>query len=294
MENIQGDCLCRTISIVVMNMSDPDFGAAAGAAVFRNQKSPIARCSLKWRIFDNGMVRPIVRFLMGALLVTVLAQGGCVSSPRGPVVEKSGSKPTGVYHKVKRHQTLWRICKTYNVDMAKVARINGIRDVNKIKAGQKIFIPGAKKVLHVDIYIEDLGPSGAKPAKVELAKIKGHFIWPVKGPIMKRFGRDQGRKHDGIDISAPWGIAVKAAASGKVIYSGNEVKGYGNIIIIKHGPIFTSVYAHNSVNLVREGDRVEKGQVIAKVGRTGRATGAHLHLEIRNHNKPIDPLLVLP
>ena len=104
----------------------------------------------------------------------------------------------------------------------------------------------------------------------------------------------KGRKHDGIDISAPRGTPIKSTDSGKVIYSGNEIRGYGNIVIIKHGPILTSVYAHNDVNLVQERDRVEKGQVIARVGRAGKTTGSYLHFEIRNHNRPIDPLLVLP
>jgi lipoprotein NlpD len=111
---------------------------------------------------------------------------------------------------------------------------------------------------------------------------------------MKKFGRSQSRKHDGIDIDAASGTPIRAADSGKVIYSGDEIKGYGNIVIIKHGPTLTTVYAHNAANLVREGNAVKKGQVIARVGRTGRATGSHLHFEIRNHNKPVDPLLVLP
>jgi murein DD-endopeptidase MepM/ murein hydrolase activator NlpD len=116
----------------------------------------------------------------------------------------------------------------------------------------------------------------------------------VKGPILRRFGSSAGRRHDGLDISAPEGTPIAATDSGKVLYSGNEIQGYGNIVIIKHGPIFSSVYAHNAVNLVNEGDRVQKGQVIARVGRTGRATGPYLHFEIRNHNRPIDPRLVLP
>jgi murein DD-endopeptidase MepM/ murein hydrolase activator NlpD len=178
--------------------------------------------------------------------------------------------------------------------MEEVARVNGIRNVNEIKAGQTIFIPGAEKVLHVDIHIEDLGPAVQKPTTVQLAKVKGRFVWPVKGRIIRRFGRNQGVRHDGIDVAAPWGTTVKSADSGTVIYSGDEIKGYGNIIIVKHGRSFSSVYAHNSENLVREGDRVQKGQAIARVGETGRAEAPHLHFEIRNHNKPIDPLLVLP
>jgi LysM repeat protein len=247
------------------------------------------------RYWDQGVCRAMVRSritrLAEFLLLAPLAVGGCASTPKKPI-EKP--RQSGVYHTVKRHQTLWRICKTYNVDMTEVARINGIRNVNRIRAGQKLFIPGAENVLHVDIYIEDLGSTQRKPAPVDPSKIKGRFLWPVKGPILRRFGSSQGRRHDGLDISAPEGTPIAATDSGKVLYSGNEIQGYGNIVIIKHGPIFSSVYAHNAVNLVNEGDRVQKGQVIARVGRTGRATGPYLHFEIRNHNRPIDPRLVLP
>jgi murein DD-endopeptidase MepM/ murein hydrolase activator NlpD len=230
---------------------------------------------------------------LGLPLVVLWMAGGCLSLSGDPVVDSSPSR-AGVYHTVKRHQTLWRICKTYGVDMREVARINGIKDVNRIQAGQRIFVPGAERVLHVDVHIEDLGPSGRPPAKVNLAEVKGRFVWPVEGKIIRGFDRTRQHRHDGVDIAAPGGTAVRSVDSGKVIYSGNEIKGYGNIVIIKHGPIFSSIYAHNAVNLVHEGDQVKKGQVIARVGRTGRAKGTHLHFEIRNHNKPVDPLLVLP
>lgn len=231
--------------------------------------------------------------LLGGLVVAGWIVSGCSAPPRRPV-EPTRPKVKGVYHTVKRHQTLWRIAKTYGVDMGELAKANGIEDVDRIQAGQKIFIPGAEKVLPVAIHIEDLGPAGKGPVQTDLAKVKGRFIWPVRGPILKGFGVSKGRKHDGIDIVAPEGTPVRSIESGKVLYSGNEIRGYGNIVIIKHGPVFISVYAHNAVNLVREGDQVDKGDLIARVGRSGRATGSHLHFEVRNHNRPIDPLLVLP
>jgi len=234
----------------------------------------------------------VVMVLMGWVLASLLV-AGCATSTGAPVVEAK-PKRKGVYHTVRRHQTLWRICKAYGVDMADVARVNGIRDVSKIRVGQKILIPGAEVVRHVDIYIEDMGSSARKPANVEPGKIKGRFVWPVRGAVIRRFDRSRQKRHDGIDIAAPLGTPVKSADSGKVIYSGNEIKGYGNIVIIKHGPIFSSVYAHNAENLVREGDLVKKGQIIARVGQTGRAHQAHLHFEVRNHSRPMDPLVVLP
>jgi murein DD-endopeptidase MepM/ murein hydrolase activator NlpD len=237
----------------------------------------------------NSLPMSVVVLLVAAASIT----GGCVGSPQSPI-ERPIARREGVYHIVKRHQTLWRICKTYDVDMADVARINGIADVSQIRAGQRVFIPGAEKALDVGIYIEDIGPPRKKARRLDLAKVKGRFVWPVKGPILKGFNPKSKEKHDGIDIGAPSGTAINSIESGEVLYSGNEIIGYGNIVIIKHGPTFSSVYAHNAVNLVREGDRVDKGQLIARVGNTGRAEDFHLHFEIRNHNRPMNPLLILP
>ena len=89
------------------------------------------------------------------------------------------------------------------------------------------------------------------------------------------------------------GAPIKASNSGVVVYSGNTIKGYGNLIILRHPGEWVTVYAHNQLNLVEEGMSVEKGQVIAKVGQTGRATGPHLHFEVRKNNKAVDPMLLL-
>ena len=197
----------------------------------------------------------------------------------------------GVYHTVKRHQTFWRICKTYGVDMEEVARINGIRDKNKIQVDQRIFIPGAAKVLEVDIYVEDVTARGRSTA---IRYEKGKFIWPVKGTMMAPFGMDGKRRHDGIDISAPAGTPIRAADSGRVVYSDNTMKGYGNLIIIEHSDTFFTIYAHNLENLVQEEVAVKKGDIIARVGKTGNATGPHLHFEIRKGSQPLNPLQFLP
>ena len=89
----------------------------------------------------------------------------------------------------------------------------------------------------------------------------------------------------------PSGTPIKASNAGMVIYSDNTIKGYGNLIILRHSEEFVTVYAHNQVNLVEEGTWVEKGQIIGKVGQTGRASGPHLHFEIRRNNKAVDPML---
>jgi murein DD-endopeptidase MepM/ murein hydrolase activator NlpD len=102
-----------------------------------------------------------------------------------------------------------------------------------------------------------------------------------------------GQRHDGIDIAAPEGAPVTAAAAGTVVYAG-EQPGYGAVVILKHEGGLATVYAHNSRVLVREGVRVEAGEAIARVGQTGRTTGPHLHFEVREGTRPRNPLLYLP
>jgi murein DD-endopeptidase MepM/ murein hydrolase activator NlpD len=99
--------------------------------------------------------------------------------------------------------------------------------------------------------------------------------------------------HDGIDISAPAGSAVLAADDGKVTYSGNTIRGYGNMIVLKHAGNLATVYAHNRKNLVHEGEMVRRGQKIAEVGETGRATGSHCHFEVRLGKQAVNPLFYL-
>jgi murein DD-endopeptidase MepM/ murein hydrolase activator NlpD len=197
----------------------------------------------------------------------------------------------GVYHVVERHQTFYRICKTYGVDLKEVASLNGISDPSKIQTGQRIFIPGAKKVLKVEIYIDDV--TAEQGEKLKIAYKKLDFIWPVEGKISDVFEEAESRRHQGIDISSPIGTLIRASNAGMVIYSNNTIKGYGNLIILRHSEEYVTVYAHNQMNLVEEGTWVEKGQIIGKVGQTGKATGPHLHFEIRKNNKPLDPFLFL-
>ncbi len=116
------------------------------------------------------------------------------------------------------------------------------------------------------------------------------FMWPV--PSSKRissyFGPRNGRHHDGIDIPAKTGTSIIAAADGKVTHSG-WMRGYGRVVVVKHPNGYHSVYAHNSKNIVRKGQKVSQGEVIAKVGNSGRSRGAHLHFEIRKKNKVSNP-----
>ena len=111
----------------------------------------------------------------------------------------------GVYHVVERHQTLYRISKTYGVDLKEVASLNGISDPSRIQAGQRIFIPGAKKVLKVEIYIDDVVAESGEKAKIAYKKLD--FIWPIEGKISDVFDEAESQRHQGIDISSPLGGA---------------------------------------------------------------------------------------
>ncbi len=197
----------------------------------------------------------------------------------------------GVYHVVETHQTFYRICKTYGVDLKEVASLNRISDPSKIRTGQRIFIPGAKRVLKVEIYIDDVVSEQREKARIAYQRLD--FTWPVEGKINQGFEEDESRRHQGIDISSAVGAPIRASNAGTVIYSNNTIKGYGNLIILRHSGELVTVYAHNQMNLVEEGVWVEKGQVIGKVGQTGRTSGPHLHFEVRKNNKAIDPLLFL-
>lgn len=122
---------------------------------------------------------------------------------------------------------------------------------------------------------------------------KNGLSWPVAGQITSKFGPRRGSFHDGLDISAPLGTPILAAANGEVIYSG-ALRGYGNLVILRHRGGYATIYAHTQKNLVREGEAVRRGQVIARVGQTGRASGPHLHFEVRKDNLAQNPLRYLP
>lgn len=121
------------------------------------------------------------------------------------------------------------------------------------------------------------------------------FVWPIKsGMISSYFGKRRRDFHDGIDISAPRGTPIYAAKEGKVIYSSRKIRGYGNMIVIKHKDGSYTVYAHNQKNLVNKDQFIKQGEQIALLGATGKATGPHLHFEVRLGQRSVDPMNFLP
>ncbi len=203
--------------------------------------------------------------------------------------------PAGVYHRVQKGETLWRISRVYEVDLDRLARINHLSDATKVKEGQMLFIPGAKE--KKDTLAYSVTPPSPGTEKIERAEEPPQildFCWPIRGDILVGFGKQSGKRHQGLDIKADDGTPIVSIYDGIVTYASNKLRGYGNMVIIKHNDDYSTVYAHNRINLVKEGERVSKGQVIARVGATGWADVPHLHFEIRERGKAVNPVFYLP
>lgn len=136
----------------------------------------------------------------------------------------------------------------------------------------------------------------AKPAEpIKTASTNGSgFRWPVRGRIISGFGKKpNGERNDGIDLAVPEGTDVKATESGVVIYAGNELKSYGNLVLVRHENGWVSAYAHNKELLVKRGDNVQRGQVISRAGRSGGVDTPQVHFELRKGATPVDPMQYL-
>jgi murein DD-endopeptidase MepM/ murein hydrolase activator NlpD len=138
-----------------------------------------------------------------------------------------------------------------------------------------------------------LEPPAQAPANIPAPEPRGSgkFLWPVNGKVVSPFGPKEGGLHnDGINISAPLGTPVRAAENGSVVYAGNELRGFGNLLLIRHADGWVSAYAHCEALLVKRGDRVRRGQVVARVGQTGAVSSPQLHFELRKGAQAIDPM----
>ncbi len=253
---------------------------------------------------------------------TVVVQSGCATrSAPAPVVDRSGGKATSLepvqagFYRIKRGDTLLRIALDHGQSHRDIAEWNNIADINQIEVDQVIRVvpPRLAKAAtsRVEVKQEKPSPSKdiAKPAEKmkeeKLAKNEARvekssneviadpgikLSWPSKGNVIDRFDEN---KNKGIDISGKSGDPIQAAADGKVVYAGNSLRGYGNLVIVKHDNTFLTAYAHNRTLLVKEGDTVKKAQKIAEMGNTD-ADQVKLHFEVRKHGKPVDPMAYLP
>ncbi|ATX81901.1 lipoprotein NlpD [Mariprofundus ferrinatatus] len=239
-------------------------------------------------------------------LLMLLSLAGCYSTT--PVRETGVSRVSSkaVIYYVRPGDTLYSIGRRFGIDYHLVARRNHIRKPYTISVGQRLYIDRTAPWDKSEVKRAYRAPVAKSPparkskagnsshkAKAD-SYGKGTLLWPVNGKVSSRFGRRGSRMHDGIDIKADEGTPVRAAGSGEVVYSDQRLAGYGKLVIIRHGRNLFTAYAHNQRNLVKKGDRVKAGDTIARVGRTGRTTGAHLHFEVRKGSTPVDPLAYLP
>lgn len=206
------------------------------------------------------------------------------------------------YHEVQKGETKEKIAVRYGIALVDLHRYNeGIE--KGIQVGDKLYIPfetipgwNEEEDSPDESPDSDTAVLMAKNGKRgrNLSSLAPRFSWPVFGSLSSAFGRRRGEAHDGIDIAAPKGTMVFASRSGHVIYAGSKIAGYGNMVIVRHPDTFATVYAHLSKILVKKGDFVSRGQKVGRVGDTGRASGPHLHFEVRNKSYPTDPLAYLP
>ena len=217
------------------------------------------------------------------MLVLLLA-AAALSCLLGPVACASRQQE-GFYYTVQRGDNLYRIGQRFGVPTKVLIETNRIKDVRKLKVGRRLWIPKHRA---------GAGKGRAPSASGGAQRATGlKFAWPLRGTRTSSFGTRGGRKHEGLDLAAPRGTTIRAAEAGKVIHSG-WLGDYGKAVIIKHVGYYSTVYAHANKILVGKGKFVERGQKIAEVGSTGRATGPHLHFEIRYRETPQNPLRYLP
>ena len=247
-------------------------------------------------------------FLIAILSATLMLVAGC-STPRtkpASVTDRSGGNssepaPPG-YYRVKRGDTLARIALDHGQAPRDVAQWNKAENPNfnpnVIEVGDLILIKppvNAKTVAVKSVEKKSAVDKADTPAQKETAKpesTKSEMVaepgirlsWPAKGKVTGEFSET----NKGIDIAGKVGEPVLAAADGKVVYAGNSLRGYGNLVIVKHDNTYLTAYAHNSKLLVKEGDSVRKGQKIAEMGDTD-TNSPKLHFELRVNGKPVNP-----
>jgi septal ring factor EnvC (AmiA/AmiB activator) len=232
-------------------------------------------------------------------------------------VASCASRPMGVYHRVKKDETLWRIAKTYNTDIDAIVEANNLPNRETVEEGSLIFIPGAEAIVTVPPPAAAREEAVTKPVEKkavttteqkppvpekettttvqkEIPSSKERFIWPLKGEVSSTFGvlSDGMRRNNGITIEGKEGAQVMASAAGTVILSA-PLKYYGETVIIKHSSNYRTVYSNLKKRLVAEGHVVKKGQQIALLGREEKSGRERLYFEIRYKNNAKNPLKYL-
>jgi murein DD-endopeptidase MepM/ murein hydrolase activator NlpD len=244
---------------------------------------------------------------LGIAALGLLVALGPASTGAEPV---AGARTPPRTYEVRPGDTLTALAKRCGVPVATLVKLNKLLSASApLKVGQRLVIPGVDTAATPALRVSATqrataaallrGAAGSQaPPRLALAvpEFDSDTLvlgWPAEGPVVSAFGHRRSGWHGGIDIKAPLGTPVQAAAAGVVVVSGVESR-YGLVVKIEHKAGFMTVYAHNDVNLVEVGDRVDAGDLIALVGNTGRATTYHVHFEIRRDGLAYNPLYLLP
>jgi len=229
-----------------------------------------------------------------AAACALLGLCACATSSGRPLHDDN---PPGTWHVVRAGETPAQIAQEAGIPLEDLLEINGLRRGQPLKPGRMVFVlggAGQASTIPADAPQANPLPS-VEPAAPIQAPSQAPLRWPLAKPVLTSlFGKRWGRDHEGIDMKAPTGTPVLAAADGEVVYAGDKVRGYGNMVVLQHAGDLVTVYAHNSLLLVRVGDRIRVGQEISRVGDTGHSTAPHLHFEVRRREEPQDPLQFLP
>ncbi len=236
-------------------------------------------------------------FLFATAVVAVAVLAGCASrTTQAPVTDLSGGQvqpsATGTYV-VKPGDTLYQIAQAHGMDVDSLVRLNNISDPGQLRVGQTLRLSGSAPATSpgaaTPIPVTPVTPAApaTPPRATDAALIS--WGWPASGKIIQGFNANT----KGIDIDGAVGSPVQAAASGKVMYAGNGVRGLGNLILLGHSNGFITAYAHNQSLLVKTGQQVSKGEKIATLGQSDTSS-PRLHFEIRRSGTPVNPLSYLP
>ena len=249
--------------------------------------------SLQFSLINLNLFQPIsiyfnISQLIFIFLFVLCFLSGCATAvktkpvpPPTPTVETK-LKQEGIYHKVQKGETVWRISKTYQVGLDEIVKINNIPNAASIEENQLLFIPSAKEIKGIVLKSPDIK--------------KDEFLWPIRGKILSFFNEPDGQFiNRGIDIEAPEGESVKASREGIAVLA-DYLGGYGYTLIVDHEDGYYSVYAHNAQLLVKLNDRVFRGEEIAKAGfaKGGNGKSSFIHFEIRQGKVSLNPLHYLP
>lgn len=269
----------------------PSFRTAAPTArAGLGRPAPGPQAALRYTVAEGDSLWAIARRFGTTVEALVAANGvseGDFLQP-GQVLRVPLDASRGVPRKavgpstytVRKGDTLWAIALKTGVRVEDLAEANGIQG-DRLQVGQRLVIP--------------TGPVPRRAAVRALPRTRAAvaYLWPARGVVTSRFGTRWRRHHSGVDIAAPRGTPIRAARDGRVVRTG-WYGGYGLVVVLDHGDGMETWYGHASAVLVRVGEVVERGQVIARVGCTGACTGPHVHFEVRVRGQPVNPLRYLP